>query len=373
MNKLFIISTNSKSINLFLSEHIKIIIERYECIIITKIVEDINLIHKNIIVKNLNISRKINLLNDIKSFFYIFYLTLKFRPKLILSITPKAGILSSFVSTVSLSFNHIHFFTGQYWANYKNLKKILFKTLDEFILIFSKKCLVDGRGQLDYLKQNFLFCKNKLLILGDGSIKGIDLKRFRPNNKFNRYLRSIHNIPADKKIILYAGRFNNEKGIETLAHAVLRLIKKGQNIVLMMIGSREDHSIDKVKEIFINYNKYLFILNHINEIERYYNLSYLTCLPSNREGFGMSLLESSACGTPVVGSNIYGLQDSIINNYNGFHFNKGDYFHLSIKINDLICDKNKYLKFKANGIKLVKNKFNEHRVINNFKNFISKY
>lgn len=370
MNKIFLICTNSKTINIFFLKHISKIIEKNECIILTKITEDIKLDHKRIKLIDIKFSRKINLLNDLKCLFKVMYLKYLFQPKMIISITPKAGLISSVTSILSFKLKHIHYFTGQYWANYFGLKKLFFKLLDQFILFFSKKCLIDSLSQSKYLSENLYFSKKKLTVLGSGSIKGININKFYPNLKFQSELKSKLNIVSDSKVILFVGRINKDKGIITLSYAIMRLIKKGYDLTFLIIGDKEDETIDFVRKIFLSANKKLLILNFQDDIEKYYNLAFITCLPSHREGFGMSLLESSACGTPVIGSDIYGLRDTVINNYNGLLFPYGDIFSLSTKIEYLIKNQVKYDYFKKNGIFRVKSLFLEDKVINNFNNFL---
>ncbi len=43
----------------------------------------------------------------------------------------------------------------------------------------------------------------------------------------------------------------------------------------------------------------------------------ILCLPSYREGFGTVVIEAAAMGIPTVGTDIYGLSDSIVNGVTG--------------------------------------------------------
>ena len=114
-------------------------------------------------------------------------------------------------------------------------------------------------------------------------------------------------------------------------------------------------------------------MNHTNFPERFYNYAYLTCLPSEREGFGMSLIESSACGTPVIGSNIYGLKDAFVDNYTGLTFELNNYEDLAKKIKILLHDKKKYRDLKLNGLQRTKEMYNREYVEKEFYTFITKF
>jgi glycosyltransferase involved in cell wall biosynthesis len=47
-------------------------------------------------------------------------------------------------------------------------------------------------------------------------------------------------------------------------------------------------------------------------------------LPSHREGFGMVLIEAAALGLPVIATDIYGIQDAVVNYETGLLFPPGD-------------------------------------------------
>ena len=87
----------------------------------------------------------------------------------------------------------------------------------------------------------------------------------------------------------------------------------------------------------------------------------------------MTLIESSACGTPVIGSNIYGLKDSFIDKKSGLSFELNNAKDLASKIKILLYDEEKYNYFKNFGIKRVKDDFDKYKIEQEFNRFISNY
>lgn len=128
---------------------------------------------------------------------------------------------------------------------------------------------------------------------------------FRPlkNNNFEQ-IKSKYNLP--NKFFLFVGDVNWNKNIINLLKAVEKT-----RVNLVMVGkSLTDTNLMQVKEIDKTINnlsisglikKTGYITN--TELSIIYNLAQATIVPSVYEGFGLPVLESMACGTPVICSN----------------------------------------------------------------------
>ena len=117
---------------------------------------------------------------------------------------------------------------------------------------------------------------------------------------------------------MYLGRINKDKGIIDLIHAFKR-IEKNQNILLIFVGKIEDKKLVHI----LNSNKKILYFNFSPNPENWFSLADILCIPSYREGFGTVVIEAASCGIPSLCSNIYGLNDAIIQNKTGFFHNAG--------------------------------------------------
>lgn len=118
----------------------------------------------------------------------------------------------------------------------------------------------------------------------------LDLNNFRkiPSAKIK-----IHQ--NGKFIVLFVGRLVEEKGIRQLLNAAKTW---NRNITLLIIGTGPLEDI--VENYTSNNIQYLGRVEQDN-LHLYYNAADLTIVPSiHEEGFGRVILESLACGTPVV-------------------------------------------------------------------------
>jgi len=99
------------------------------------------------------------------------------------------------------------------------------------------------------------------------------------------------------------------------------------------------------------------------KLAKEYSSSFLTLCLDYEEPFGLKVLESLACGTPVIAVNDGGYKETLINNKTGYLIKRNPK-ELSEKIIHLLKDKNKYNCFSRNGIKYVKDVWNWDKGIN---------
>ena len=121
-------------------------------------------------------------------------------------------------------------------------------------------------------------------------------------------------VDIEKKHILFVGKILRVKGIDTLIRAVqgldiplkidARLLD--QNYLYQLINIDKNHS-----------TVFNFDINDVNLV-RDYNQSLVTILPSLSEMFPLVILESLACGTPVICTDVGGVRQIIEHGKNGF-------------------------------------------------------
>lgn len=367
--ELVIFSSRLFAINNFLDDLIDSLKEQNKITIITQIDELSSKNHK-INYINLNFDRKINLLNDLIDVFRFFFYLQKINPDLIITITPKISFLVS-LANIFRRKKRIHFFTGQIWYNYKNIKKIIFKNFDKFILSNSSFAFVDSESQKKYLINNG-FKKNKLVLINNGSICGVDTKKFISNNNIKKSFKKKHHIKEESIILLYCGRISKDKGFFDLINLNQKLLSDKINSYLVVAGSDEEFIIKNLYKNKNNNFKNLIYLDYVKEINKILPIADIFIILSKREGFGMSVIEASSCKVPIIASNIVGLRDSVVNNHTGIliedYKNTNDYN----KILDILKNSKIRKKFGNNGRNFVKNLFEKKNVVNFLHKEISK-
>jgi glycosyltransferase involved in cell wall biosynthesis len=140
---------------------------------------------------------------------------------------------------------------------------------------------------------------------------GVDLKLFHPIDKIEA--RLTLNVAPDAQVILVVAQLIPRKGHRILIQAVVRLCEKFPKLQLFIIG--EGDLADPLgREIStLGLERHVFLQGAVKneELFRWYGAADVTCLPSCREGFPCVLLESLACGTPVVATAVGGTAELI--------------------------------------------------------------
>ncbi len=112
----------------------------------------------------------------------------------------------------------------------------------------------------------------------------------------------------DKFTVLFVGRLVEEKGILLLLESVKQW---NQAINLKIIGSGPLE--EAVKEAALKYDNVEFLgMVDQDRLPLYYSGSDIFIVPSvSEEGFGRVILESLACGTPVIGASKGGIPEAL--------------------------------------------------------------
>ena len=140
---------------------------------------------------------------------------------------------------------------------------------------------------------------------------GLNSSVFTPRNR--EYSRSILDIPLDKKVILFVSDAleNRRKGYEILLNAFENV--QNDKLLLVSIGNNNvplSEKFSNVLEIGRVRDELLMSIA--------YSSADVFCIPSIEDNLPNTVLESLSCGTPVVGFNIGGIPQLVLNGINGF-------------------------------------------------------
>ncbi len=218
---------------------------------------------------------------------------------------------------------------------------------------------------------------------------GVDLGRFYPIPKDEA--KEFIGTPVEKRLILFVGRIEPLKGIDTLLRAFARLRDQGalerQKVWLTVIGGDASVSESQMSQEMARLNKMRRELKlkemvtflgkrDQDTLPYYYSAADIVVVPSHYEFFGMVALEAMACGTPVVASQVGGLAYLVQNGETGFHVPDQDPVALSDQLLAIIENDELLERMRVNAAEYAKGfswQIIAKQILNLYKEIISDY
>lgn len=215
----------------------------------------------------------------------------------------------------------VHDMGGLVWPEERNMMN----PLDRFLLGLS----IAGLKRMDAIVAVSEFTRQgvvEYLGVAPGRVytihSGIDLERFHPIPEARKKLAKRYRLPGgpEARYILYVGSELPRKNLGTLLRAIALLIGEVPDVHLLKVGSAGGERFRRTTERLISD---LGVMDRVHFYERvpdpdlpaFYSAADICVFPSLLEGFGFPILEASACGTPVVASDIPAFRETSSNAY----------------------------------------------------------
>lgn len=189
------------------------------------------------------------------------------------------------------------------------------ETQEKLVSQESDALVVWSKHEKNFIASNYKVDPKKIYIIPPG----VDLELFKPIDQ--KEAREEINIQNDLKVILFVGRLERLKGLDTLLEA-LSMIDQEKINLLVVGGLYNISEVTRLKKLCNEFNllEKVHFIGSINrtDLKYYYNSSDICVLPSYYESFGLSALEAAACGVPVVASKKGGLSSIVIDKKTGY-------------------------------------------------------
>ena len=178
---------------------------------------------------------------------------------------------------------------------------------------------------------------------------GVDLRRFRPIDK--KEAKRCVGIPCGDYNIMFAGRIEPLKGIDTLIRAMALLKERYpavvENTCVAIIGGdpwadSPDAEMARLQALRQELNIHDVVVflgaKDQNVLPCYYAAAEMVVMPSHYESFGMVALEAMAMGRPVIASEVGGLAFLVQDGLTGYHVPSRDPEALAERLYTLLAD-----------------------------------
>ena len=208
---------------------------------------------------------------------------------------------------------------------------------------------------------------------------GLDIEEFNTITRDSAtHFKEKFGIAPDKKIILFLGRLNWKKGLDTLIPAFSEVLKKEPKAVLVLAGPDDENYkrevLKFIDEVNLRTSDIVFTGMLVGEDKTaVYKESDVFVLPSYSENFGMVVVEAMYSCLPVVITKYVGIAPEIIKNNAGIVIKKSEK-ELTEAILKILNNPALAQKMGESGKRLVETEFSPGKIadkwIEKYKNII---
>ncbi len=239
-----------------------------------------------------------------------------------------------------------HFYQGAPKKNW-----ILFYPVEKFLSKYTD-CLITLNEE-DYKLAGAKKFKAKEIYKIDGV--GVNLASFFPLSTLEREkLREKNNIKPDDFVMIYVAEFIPRKNHELLLRVLPALKSEIPNLKLLLAGTGKEFENCKNLADKLGISDFVEFLGYCRNISELCNISDLMVSTSRQEGLPIGVIESMACGLPIVCTAIRGQVDVIHENVNGLLFPIENAAELKEKILELYRNPVKRAEMRENNLQAVK-------------------
>ncbi|AZV51152.1 N-acetyl-alpha-D-glucosaminyl L-malate synthase BshA [Bacillus halotolerans] len=178
-------------------------------------------------------------------------------------------------------------------------------------------------------------------------------------------IKEKHGILPDEKVVIHVSNFRKVKRVQDVIQ-VFRNIAGKTKAKLLLVGDGPEKSV--ACELVRKYGleKQVLMLGNQDRVEELYSISDLKLLLSEKESFGLVLLEAMACGVPCIGTNIGGIPEVIKNNVSGFLVDVGDVEAASAKAVRILEDEQLSKRFTEAAMEMLNNEFSSQKIVSQY-------
>ena len=365
------IATTPFQINAFLHPHLREISKHHDLTLAVNLEDGypLQLPDATVQIAGVPLERKISPLRDLMALLSLLRLLVRGRYAAVHSFAPKAGLLGMLAAWLAGVPVRMHSFQGEVWSSRRGPMRAILKAADRLTAKLATRVLVVGRGERAFLEGEGVVSRGRAVVLGDGSIAGIDTARYRPNAAARAGVRAQLQLKDTEVLLLFLGRLVRDKGVLDLAAAFDLACGRDPNLALAFVGPDEQGITAEIRSAAGASAGRVKFVGYTQRSEDYLAASDIVCLPSYREGFSTVILEAGACGIPVLASRIYGTENTLIDGVTGRYLPALDPPGWSNAIVELAADPARREQMGRAGRNLVLERYRVERLVTEMRAF----
>lgn len=178
-------------------------------------------------------------------------------------------------------------------------------------------------------------------------------------------LKEDYGIKANEKVLIHVSNFRAVKRVQDVIK-VFKNVRETMPAKLLLVGDGPEFSIATKLVRQLGICDDVLFLGKQENVAELFSISDLKLLLSEKESFGLVLLEAMACGVPVIGTNVGGIPEVIYEGVTGYICELGDIPAISKKAINILSDSLLLEKMRIQSIHHVKEHFNSEKILNEY-------
>ena len=315
----------------------------------------------------LNLTRKITPLQDLKALWQFYKLCKQYKPDIIHSHTPKAGLIAMLGGKLAGVPIRLHTVAGLYTLEAKGFRRYLLELVEIFTYACATKIYPNSSNLAAIISRDLYNKPAKLKVIGNGSSNGINTAFFSreeiPAEQLQQ-LRESLDISDSDFLFVFVGRIVKDKGIQELITAFSKLNKQYPFAKLLLVGPTEQ-DLDPVPEETleqIEKNPAILSVGYQHDVRPYLALSHALAFPSYREGFPNVPMQAGCFNLPCIVTDINGCNEIIVEGENGLIIPPKRSDELYDAMEKLLTDKALYAHLSANARTMIVDRYEQTHI-----------
>ncbi|RDW22064.1 N-acetyl-alpha-D-glucosaminyl L-malate synthase BshA [Oceanobacillus chungangensis] len=182
-------------------------------------------------------------------------------------------------------------------------------------------------------------------------------------------LKQSYGIKQDEKVLIHISNFRKVKRVQDVIYTFNRVREKVKSKLLLVGDGPEYSSMVKLVEKLQLVDDVLFLGKQIN-ISKLLSVSDILLLPSEKESFGLVLLEANSCEVPCIATNVGGIPEVIKHGETGYLVDLGDIEQSADYCIDLLTNEAELTRISENAYMHARNTFHSASIV---KQYLSVY
>jgi glycosyltransferase involved in cell wall biosynthesis len=265
-------------------------------------------------------AREPDLAKDLIAFIRVVVILRQMRPSVVVSATPKAGLVGTTAAWLTRVPVRIYALWGLRLETTTGVKMVVLKACEKIAMHCATSVLANSQSLAKIATRLGLPGRKRIEVVGPGSSHGVNTRHFSLSACYgavDSYTECfLRNNPAELTVC-FIGRMSPDKGISCLLSAVALAARNGVRLRLILVGKSEDSATER---LIVNHDTKLLVhwVPNVDDVRPYLEIADVLCLPTLREGFPNVVLEAASMGIPAIVSSATGAIDSVQDGVTGW-------------------------------------------------------